>query len=157
MDFARGARDYGLLEDDKKEVLGQAKDRRKWQPHFFDRYILAYARKYDIKLVGPHNIDETVSVADVDADVDLPVGVSSNSKADPFRFKSRLEDYKFEYGGGTAFLAGNKFPLTPIGGDNLDITAWPSAKRKSKAFNKEDPLGKEERAGLRKGLVLSIS
>jgi hypothetical protein len=154
MDFARGARAYGLLEESEEEPLGQAKDQKKWQPHYFDNYILAYARKYDIKLVGPHNIDEII--ADADPDVDLPVEVASNSKADPFGFARCLTDYKIEFGGSRAFLAGNKSSRTPIGGDNLDITAWSSAKRKSKAFDKKDPLGKKEIDALKEGLVLSI-
>jgi hypothetical protein len=154
MKFARGARDYGLLGDSEEEPLGQAKDKKKWQPHYFDNYILAYARKYDIKLVGPYNIDEII--ADADPDVDLPVEMSSNSKADPFGFARCLADYIVEFGGSTAFLAGNKSSRTPIGGDNLDITAWSSAKRKSKAFDKKDPLGKKEIDALKKGLVLSI-
>lgn len=154
MDFARGARDYGLLEASKKELLGHAKNKKKWEPQSFDNQILAYARKHDIDLVGPYDIDEII--ADADAEVDLPVEVSSTSKADPFGFARSLEYYKIEHGGVTSFLAGNKSSLTPIGGDNLDITAWSSAKRKGKAFDKKDALGKAEIDALGKGLVLPV-
>ncbi len=155
MVFGNGGRDYGLSEDSKQEALGPAKDKKKWEPHAFDSHILAYAHKYDIDLVGPHRIDKAVTEAD--DDVDLPV-LESNSTAqsDPFGFAKALKKYKSDYGGITAFLAQNKNPAVPIGGDNLDITTWTSAKRKSKAYNKKDPLGKRELDALKQGMVLSL-
>ncbi|KAK4119562.1 hypothetical protein N657DRAFT_581472 [Parathielavia appendiculata] len=155
MDFARGARDYGLLEDSNEESLGPAKDKKKWEPHAFDNQILTYARKYDISLVGPHDIKKTIDAAD--GDVDLPAEKSVTGKADPFGFTKSLKKYKSDRGGITAFLAGNKSSKTPIGGDHLDITTWSSAKRKSKAFDKKDPLGKKEIDALKEGLVLSVA
>jgi hypothetical protein len=154
MDFARGSRDYGLLESDKSESLGPAKDKKKWKPHYFDGQILAYARKYDVELVGPSSVHK--SIAEADADVDLPVPESNTGKADPFGFAKYLKKYSKDHGGITAFLAQNKTPRTAIGGDSLDITTWTSAKRKSKAFNKKDPLGKAELAALKEGMVLQL-
>ncbi|KAK4098436.1 hypothetical protein N658DRAFT_488487 [Parathielavia hyrcaniae] len=154
MDLARSVRDYGLLEESNEESLGPAKEKKHWEPHAFDGQILAYARKYDIDLVGPHNIDETVAAADGDAD--LPAEGSVGGKADPYGFAKALKKYKTQRGGICAFLTGTKSSKTPIGGDNLDITTWTSAKRKSKAFDKRDPLGKKEIDALKEGLVLSI-
>jgi hypothetical protein len=154
IDFARGARSCSLLKSAKKVSLGPMKDKKKWQPHHFDSHIVAYARKYDIPLVGPRGIDETVAKAE--ADVELPTPESNNdSKADPFGFVKTLKKYKDERGGITSFLAG-KPSVSPIGGDNLDITSWTSAKRKSKAFDKQDPLSKEHIAALKKGEILSL-
>lgn len=154
MDFAHSARDYGLLESDKKVWLGPMKDKKKWQPHYYDRHILAYARKYDIALAGPRNIN--ITITDAKADVELPTPESNNTdKADPFGFVKTLKKYKEEYSGITSFFTGKPSP-TGIGGDSLDITSWTSAKRKSKAFDKKDPLSAGHRAALKKGEVLSI-
>ncbi|KAG7286693.1 hypothetical protein NEMBOFW57_009004 [Staphylotrichum longicolle] len=154
MDFAVNSRDYGLLEDSKTESLGPAKDKKKWDPHAFENQILAYARKYDIELVGPSSALDTIDEAD--ADVDLPVPESNTGKADPFGFAMALKKYIKDYGGATAFMAQNNKPLTPIGGDSLDITTWTSAKRKSKAFDKKDPLGKAELKALKEGMVMQL-
>ena len=155
MVFGHGGRDSGLMEESKREALGPAKDKKKWEPHAFDSHILAYARKYDIDLVGPHRINK--AVADADGDVDLPVLESnSTAKSDPFGFAKALKKYKSDHGGITAFLAQTQNSTAPIGGDNLDITTWTSAKRKSKAFNKKDPLGKKELDALKQGMVLTL-
>lgn len=153
MDFAYGSRDYGLLEESKTEALGPAKDKKKWEPHAFDNQILAYARKYGIELVGPDNIERAIGAAD--ADVDLPAPQSNTGKADPFGFAKSLKKYKNEEGGSTAFMVGNKNITTPIGGDSLDITTWTSAKRKSRAYDKKDPISKELMRGIKNGLVVS--
>ena len=152
MDFAHGCRDYGLLEESKMEALGPAKDKKKWEPHAFDNQILAYARKYGIELAGPSNIEKIIG--DSNADVDLPAPQSNTGKADPFGFAKSLKKYKSDEGGITAFMAGNNNTITPIGGDSLDITTWTSAKRKSKAFDKKDPISKELMKGIKnEGLV----
>lgn len=154
MDFAHGCRSYGLLEESKKEALGPAKDKKKWEPHAFDNQILAYARKYGIELVGPSNI--AIIIGDANANVDLPAPESNTGKADPFGFTKSLKKYKIEEGGTTAFMVGNNNIITPIGGDSLDITTWTSAKRKSKAFDKKDPISKELMKGIKnEGLVVN--
>jgi hypothetical protein len=154
MDFAHDCRDYGLLEESKTEALGPAKDKKKWEPHAFDNQILAYARKYGIELVGPDNIERIIG--DANANVDLPAPQSNTGKADPFGFSKSLKKYKIEEGGGTAFIIGNDNIMTPIGGDSLDITTWTSAKRKSKAFDKKDPISKELMKGIKnEGLVVN--
>ncbi|KAH6613668.1 hypothetical protein B0J18DRAFT_473406 [Chaetomium sp. MPI-SDFR-AT-0129] len=156
LEVAQGARCYGFLEDSATEALGPAKDKKTWQPDYFDNNIVAYARKYDIELTGIHGLEKLIE--DADEDVDLPVPASNaDDKADPFGFVKGLKAYKKEHGGITAFLAQTKKPNSVIGGDHLDISSWTSAKRKSKAFNKKDPLGKEELAALKEGAVLSLA
>ncbi|KAK4133942.1 hypothetical protein BT67DRAFT_381493 [Trichocladium antarcticum] len=144
---------YGLLDDSKKEAIGPAKDKKKWQPHTFHHQILAYARKYDIDLVGPHNIADAVAEAEPDAD--LPAPASNTGKADPFGFAKGLKAYTNQCGGITGFMVG-KTPRTPIGGDTLDITTWTSDERKRKSFDKKDPLGKAEIDAIKNGLVMSL-
>lgn len=153
MDVASGVDQYGLLRNDDKEALGAAKDKLRWIPDDFDNYILAYARKYDIPLVGPGNIPKVV--AEADGDVALPDPTAG--KGDPFGFKKALKAYKSERGGISAFMARTGSGRKGIGGDTLDITAWSSAKRKQHAFEKKDPLKKDEIENLKKGLVLSFS
>jgi hypothetical protein len=154
MDFARLARECGVLESSTKQSLGPAKDKKKWYPHTFDNQIKAYAQEYDIKLVGPHNIKDMMDKAD--GTVDLPLPSSNTAKADPFAFTKNLKRYKEEQGGITAWMAQSEDANTPIGGDSLDITTWSSKKRKEKSFSKKDPLDKEMIDALAEGLVMTL-
>lgn len=157
-------RPYGLLEGSKTESLGPAKDKKKkWRPHEFDRQILAYARRYGIKLVGPPNIEELVGQIE---EGDLPVfresSDTSNLKGkadDVFGFKAALKKYKAQYGGVGAFFRGPHYDggERTIGGDALDITTWSSAERKKHSFKKKDPLEKKDLDALKGGLVLTFA
>jgi hypothetical protein len=153
MTLPNDSRPYGLLEESKQESIGPAKDKKKWNPHSFDNQILAYARKYDIDLVGPHDI--AIAISEADGNADLPVPASNTGKADPFNFTKGLKAYKSQCGGITGFLAGKK-AKTSIGGDALDITTWTSAERKRKSFDKKDPLGKKELDAIKNGMVMSL-
>jgi len=98
---------------------------KSWRPHEFPSHIVAYARMYDIKLVGPHKIDELIS--ETNADVDLPVPESNTgARADPFQFEKALKEYNTNCKGALQFLSRmsrwSKAGKTPIGGDCLDIT-----------------------------------
>lgn len=157
MTFGLLSRSYGLLERSTSESLGPAKDKLKWKPHEFNNQILAYARKHDIELVGPCDIEGAVVQAKANAP--LPVPESNNTaRADPFNFAKALTKYKKERGGITAMLAqGNGSSSSPIGGDNLDITTWSSAARKKKSFNNKDPLGKRELDALKEGMVMALA
>ncbi|KAH1981467.1 hypothetical protein KXW18_002458 [Aspergillus fumigatus] len=100
----------------------------------FPSHILAYAKKYNIiKLVGPTDIDEVVE--------DLEDGCAT-------------EEYFDNY---TGYYDGRKGWKTRPGGDALDITTWSSADRKKASFDGKDPLGKEERDAIKKGLVMSLA
>ncbi|KAK3998164.1 hypothetical protein QBC44DRAFT_376032 [Cladorrhinum sp. PSN332] len=147
---------YGLLEESKKEALGPAKDKKKWFPHEFDRYVLAYARKYDVELTGKPEKDLEELIEEVEGDelAALPTPeANSSAKADVFGFEKNLKAYKKNYGGAGGFPLG-KASKVPIGGDCLDITTWTSAERKAKAFDKKDPLGKKERDAIKEGLIM---
>lgn len=141
----------------RKESLGPKADKKNWHPHEFASHILAYARKYDIKLVGPHDIEDLISEAN--ANVDLPVPESNNGpKADPFGFEKALKAYSTKYKGVTQFLSKrNKAGKTAIGGDALDITTWTPAERKKFSFDNKDPFRPAEIAALKRGDVLGMS
>ncbi|KAK3939528.1 hypothetical protein QBC46DRAFT_364798 [Diplogelasinospora grovesii] len=59
--LTRDLREYGILDDSNKESLGPAKDKKKWYPHTLNEQILMWAKKYDIKLVRPSNINSLIS------------------------------------------------------------------------------------------------
>ncbi|KAK4201329.1 hypothetical protein QBC40DRAFT_324460 [Triangularia verruculosa] len=153
-------RPYGILDDSSIESLGPAKDKKKWTPHSFDEQILAYARKYDIDLKGPHNLDDVIQEVEGEGEADLPKPESNTEKADVFGYKKDLTKYKQKHGGGTSFMStfgrgSQRAPKSVIGGDSLDITSWTSAERKKAAFNKKDPLSAKELQMIREGCVMS--
>ncbi|KAH2917618.1 hypothetical protein KXW25_006949 [Aspergillus fumigatus] len=99
----------------------------------FPSHILAYAKKYNIiKLVGPTDIDEVVE--DLEDGAELPER-DEKPFGDPWNLRWK----------------------TRPGGDALDITTWSSADRKKASFDGKDPLGKEERDAIKKGLVMSLA
>lgn len=147
----------GLLEGCKKESLGPAKDKKKWQPHLYADQVVAYAKKYEIKLVGPSDLDEILEQLGDDAD--LPNPESNTEQADVFGYAKAYKKYKSKYGRVPSMMAG--FPRKragnqPMGGDSLDITSWTPAERKKSAFNGKDPLGKRELDAIKKGMVMSM-
>jgi len=148
--------DDGFNQTSPKESIGPKKDKKTWQPEEFPSHILACARRYDIPLLGPHNIDELIEQANPDAD--LPV-VESNAgpKADPFGWEKALKRYSTDYRGVTQMLSKRrKAGKGAIGGDALDITTWTSAERKEFNFDGRDPFGAREIAALKKGDVLEM-
>ncbi|KAK3376270.1 hypothetical protein B0T24DRAFT_549857 [Lasiosphaeria ovina] len=157
MMVASDMRDYGLLESDKAEALGPAKDKKRWVPSAFDNQILAYARKYDIALAGPPNM--VGYIANANADVNLPVPASNTGPAaDPFGFAKALKAYKTR-GNPAAFILQMRRAekcKSKIGGDISDLTSWKSAERAKVAFRKKDPLGPKEIAAVARGDIISI-
>ena len=152
--FGHSAKRFGELRGSNRQSLGPGKDKKKWWPHKFENQIIAYASKYDITLVGPHNIDEIIKKTTSGADLPLPVPINA-PKVDPFGFAKNLKRYKEEQGGLTAWMAMCSNDRTPIGGDSLDITTWTSKKRKEKSFDDKDPLTKEHLDALKRGLVMT--
>ncbi|KAK0615358.1 hypothetical protein B0T17DRAFT_657547 [Bombardia bombarda] len=154
MRLAADARDYGCLQESEEEPIGPKKDKKTWCPHAFDNQVLAYARKYDVKLVGPSDMEDLIENCEQEADLPKPES-NKGPKADPFGFVEALASYKSERGGIAAFLSSRKKSGSAvIGGDYLDITTWSSAERKEKAFAKKDPLGKAQIDAIKKGLIL---
>ncbi|KAK6357360.1 hypothetical protein TWF718_001673 [Orbilia javanica] len=124
---------YGCLEDDdEEEQLGPARDNR----------------EYDITLAGTRKIADLIAECEEDTpieEVDLPVPESnSGPRADPFGFSSNLKKYKVDHGS------------PKIGGDKLDITTFKISERRAAAFDGRDPLGTDEIASLRQGMVLMM-
>ncbi|KAH1464616.1 hypothetical protein KXX58_006506 [Aspergillus fumigatus] len=117
----------------------------------FPSHILAYAKKYNIKLVGPTDIDEVVE--DLEDGAELPER-DEKPFGDPWNLSGATEEYFDNY---TGYYDGRKGWKTRPGGDTLDITTWSSADRKKASFDGKDPLGKEERDAIKKGLVMSLA
>ena len=127
-----------------------------WCPDEFPDHIVAYANKYDIKLVGPSDIDELVDNADAEADLPVPAS-NAGRKADPFSFEKTMKAYCLRHKGVTQFVSKrSKAGKTPIGGDALDITTWTPAERKKFAFDTKDPLSAREIAAVKAGDVMTL-
>ena len=113
----------------------------------FDNYVLAYADKFGITLLGPPDIDDIA--AECDGTVELPV--ASETNPDPWNLKLAVEKYRKDHG--TQKSAKGK---PTIGGDKLDLTAWSSAERAAHSYTRKDPLGKRERDALKQGMVMQL-
>ena len=139
----------------KDEPPSPTSDIGQWNPDALDSLILAYARKYDIHLVGDTNLEKTIRNAK--SKVKLPDLESSTAGEDPWGFRSCLKQYKIEHRGIMATIAVNFPSLTPVGGDNLDMTTWSGTKRRAASPGQmSDPLTKAQVDALKKGMVLSF-
>ncbi|KAF5863229.1 hypothetical protein ETB97_010457 [Aspergillus alliaceus] len=127
-------RQYGIAEgnDDKSNKVANF--------HDADAKISAYAKKYNIQLRGPSDIDSCVDDLD---DVSLP-----RAGNDPWGWGAVFKQYEKRYG---------QQGKSKIGGNRFDITAMSATERKSKSFAKRDPLGKEELNAIKQGGILQIS
>jgi len=110
----------------------------------FDDYVLGYANKYGIPLVGPADIDDIT--AQCDGTVKLPVATAA--KPDPWGSAAAIKKHEKEHG-----TSGGRGKKVSIGGDKHDIMAFSSAERKAQSFTKKDPLGKKEIEALKMGLI----
>jgi hypothetical protein len=141
--------DFDISEDDLSEDEPPKKKRSKKafsiDLNSFDAYLLAYARKHNVELRGPSNINSLVNDLE---DIDLPA-----AKGDPWGWAAALKDYKLKNGVPSYAFRGQ---YRKIGGDALDITTWSSAERKKHSFDKKDPLGKKEIEALKEGLIMSL-
>lgn len=117
----------------------------KSQSSRFDDYVLAYANKHAVPLVGPSDIDEIAAACD--GTVKLPA--ATDKKPDPWGSAAAIKKYEKEHG----WKGGRASKSIKIGGDKHDIMAMSSAERKAHNFNKKDPLGKREMEALKKGLI----
>lgn len=135
IDTTIAMRDYGISEDrgDDKDKIAKF--------HNSDEYILAFAKKHNIKLHGPHKIDSHVEEIN---EVKLP----KTAKKDPLGGIAALKEYEKRYGQ-------SKKPK--IGGNEFDITAMSSAERKKKSFGKKDPLGKDELDAIKEGMIMQLA
>ncbi|KAI9367289.1 hypothetical protein BJX61DRAFT_538185 [Aspergillus egyptiacus] len=112
----------------------------------FNAYIVAYAKKYEIKLKGPSGLDELIEEAeDEGSRIKFPA-----PSADPWKFNAAYKANKQELG--TIYFVDKE----EFGGDSFDITAWPSAKRKKYNFEKKDPIDKEGMKAIKEGGVMQM-
>jgi hypothetical protein len=109
---------------------------------------LAYAKKYQINLQGPSDLDKLVkSIEEVfnEGDIELPA-----PSADPWKWAAAHKAYVKEHSEGPLSKKGK------IGGENYDITAMTRAERKKHSFNKKDPLGKKELDAIKNGMIMQL-
>lgn len=126
-------------------------------PSEFPSYILAYAKKYNIKLVEATGVDKVIE--DLDDEVELPERSRdehplSDLLCDPWDLKGASKEYVEKH---AIDYDGRRGLKTHLGGDYLDITTWTSAERKNASFDGKDPLGKEEIDAIKKGMVLGLA
>ena len=118
-----------------------------FQYQAFDNYVLAYADKFGITLLGPEDIDDIA--AECDGTVELPV--ASETNADPWNLTLAVNKYRADHG-----TQKREKGKPTIGGDKLDLTAWSSAERAGHSYTGKDPLGKRERDALKQGMVMHL-
>ncbi|KAL3471857.1 hypothetical protein BJX99DRAFT_262888 [Aspergillus californicus] len=88
-------------------------DGETFDPSHFDAYVLAYGKKYQIKLQGPSDLDKLVrKIEESNEEIKLP-----RSSADPWRWNAAHKGYAKEYG------AIGSIKKKGMGGDSFDITA----------------------------------
>ena len=126
-------------EDEPKTKKGASKKGQfQFDPNKFGGYVVAYAKKYNIRLFGPADIDDMIEESDEDLDLPPP----GNADADPWGFGASLQAYEKS--------------VAELGGDKLDITTYSSAERKSHSLRGKDPLGKKEMDAIKKGMVMQL-
>ncbi|KAL4865542.1 hypothetical protein BDV12DRAFT_174513 [Aspergillus spectabilis] len=91
LEFADELRPYGCLNEDPVKGCDSGK---------FDAYVLAYAKKHNIKLQGPSKIDEFVAnlgaeydEEDEESRIELPA-----RSADPCKWSAAYKKYAKDYG-----------------------------------------------------------
>ncbi|KAJ5945823.1 hypothetical protein N7454_002662 [Penicillium verhagenii] len=99
--------------------------------------IFAYAKKYNIKLVGlsKDHFDELQH--------EYESGDGNDERERPKSFDDAFARYKKSQG--------------PIGGDKLDVTSWTTAERKEHSFDKKDPFDAKSKAAIKAGGVLAFA
>ncbi|KAE8141085.1 hypothetical protein BDV38DRAFT_238650 [Aspergillus pseudotamarii] len=106
-----------------------------------DEKILAYAKKYNIELRGPCDLDSYVEALD---QVELPP-----AKDDPWSWAAVLKQYEK--------LHGQERKKPKIGGIQYDITAMSSAERRKSSYNGKDPLKKSEIDKIKQGMIFQLA
>ncbi|KAI1349420.1 hypothetical protein F5Y01DRAFT_187286 [Xylaria sp. FL0043] len=129
-----------LSDDDRKPYTSKLK----FQPDYYEDAVLTYANKRGVTLRGPKDIEELM--ANAVGDIELP----RKDDKDPWGWKAALKKYTKSHGHSHFHRGSPK-----IGGDDYDITTWPSSERKAASFDKKDPFGKKERDAIKEGLIIS--
>jgi hypothetical protein len=124
----------GFYEDEDLDDERTTEGKFKADPNSVADYILAYAKENNVTLKGVKNF-KTLT-AKMNEGIAMP-----DAAKDPWQWHARLQEHAKSHG---------------KGGDALDITTWTSAKRKQKAFDNKDPLGKSERDAIKQGLIFQL-
>ncbi|XHG02977.1 hypothetical protein AWENTII_006298 [Aspergillus wentii] len=128
------------------------KSRKKsYHGEYFVPYLLAYARKHNISMRGPSNLDDIIAEAEEEAeekDVTLPT-----APKDPWKWATAFKAYER----GNMVSPFSRSTRTKIGGDSLDITTYTTQERKKASFDKKDPFNAEMIQALKDGEVLQLA
>lgn len=117
-----------------------------------DTRVLAYANKHKIAVRDVPGMRLSVDAIQADADkVELPDFKAG--RYDPWKWRRSFGDYLDE----VEDLPFYAIKSNTMGGDGLDITTWPSDRRKKHSFDEKDPLGEEVIDSLKKGLVVQLT
>ncbi|KAF3941942.1 hypothetical protein ABW19_dt0206048 [Dactylella cylindrospora] len=109
-------------------------------------FIVAYARKYSIKIGG--SVTENEIAEYDDEDIVLP---KRQGKSDPWGFQSKFRNQRKERS------YGREYKVDRAGhGIHYDITKWTSKERAKASFDKKDPLPKDVIAALKRGERLAF-
>lgn len=117
----------------------------------FVPYLLEYARKHNITIHGPSDIDDIIANAEDEAeedDVKLP-----SAKNDPWGWQAAFKRYERE----SRIPYSSERRKTKIGGDALDISTSSSQERKKASFTKKDPFTPDMIKDIKEGMVLQLS
>lgn len=117
----------------------------------FVPYLLKYARKHNITIHGPSDIEDIIADAEGEAeedDVKLP-----SPKNDPWGWQDGFKRYERE----SRLPYFSQRHKTNIGGDSLDISAFSSQERKKASFTKKDPFTANMIKDIKEGMILQLS
>ncbi|OAA43468.1 hypothetical protein BBO_04611 [Beauveria brongniartii RCEF 3172] len=147
--LAQDSRQNNLLcEDEEDEELTGGVI---YSPPRFDDYVLAYAKKFDVTLCGPKELDKLI---DECRRVGLPEVTLEND--DPWNFFETLQGYE-----GANYRAPPRGSIwyddkeyRGIGGDHYDISSWRPVERRKASFDKKDPFTRSMINAVKQGLVM---
>ncbi|KAI1295809.1 hypothetical protein F5Y03DRAFT_399149 [Xylaria venustula] len=141
MDLASIMRSANVISDEPRK---EYTNKTRFQPDYFEDAVLTYANRRGVTLQGPDDIEELMAQAD--GDIELP----EKGDKDPWGWKAAFKKYAKDHGRSRSSRGAAK-----IGGDDLDITTWSPAERKSASLTKKDPFTKKDIEALKNGLILS--
>lgn len=145
--LASDMRSGSLLEKGKKESVDLKKPTRfTWTPSRFDEYLNVYAIKHDIALRGVEDLHRLT--AGFDTDLELPIGGETS-----WGWTRVWKPYTKRYATVTPCLG---FGRKMVGGNNLDITSWPTGLRKHYHFEEMDPFTQEDMDALEGGMLMQL-
>ncbi|PYI00176.1 hypothetical protein BO71DRAFT_312568 [Aspergillus ellipticus CBS 707.79] len=134
------------------DPVPEAEETRYHGEHFVP-YLVTYARKHNITIHGPSELDDILAKAEEEAEEqDVKVPAHGRTGRTPWDWATALKNYERVYRTSSGRGSGRN-----IGGDGYDITTMTSKERARKSFAKKDPLTPDMLKGLREGLILQLA